>query len=118
MRIHSAIRRAAAKREECRGMKAWLAVLAVTFGVPNLALACPACAGNSDGGMMRIAALGAMILFPFVITGFVIRAIRNTTPPDPPRNGGRAKRAADFSPPREGGARSERAERAENGGEP
>jgi hypothetical protein len=48
--------------------------------VPGFALACPSCAGNSDGGMGRVIALGAMILLPFVITGFVMHAIRSATP--------------------------------------
>ena len=49
------------------------------------------------------------------------RAKRRVSPAPrlvPPRSGGRPKGAADFSPPREGGARSERAKRAEKGGEP
>ena len=63
-------------------MKAWLIALAiVATSAPGLALACPACAGNSDGGMAKIAALGAMILFPFVITGFVVRTLRKSIPP-------------------------------------
>jgi len=53
----------------------------VVLAAPELVLACPACAGNTDGGVGKIAALGAMILLPFAIAGFVVRAIRNATPP-------------------------------------
>lgn len=58
-----------------------LSALAAALWAPGSALACPACAGNSDGGVAKIVALGAMILLPFAITGFVVRAIRNATPP-------------------------------------
>ena len=57
-----------------------LAVAAALAVAPEVALACPACAGNSDGGIAKIAALGAMIVLPFAIVGFVIRALRNATP--------------------------------------
>lgn len=62
-------------------MRLWapLAALAVSLWTPA-ALACPACAGNGDGGVGRIVALGAMILLPFAITTFVVRAIRSATP--------------------------------------
>lgn len=53
--------------------------LALALAVPGVALACPACAGNSNGGVEKLVALGVMILLPFVVTTFVVRAIRNTT---------------------------------------
>ena len=52
--------------------------LALAFAAPGVALACPACAGNSSGGVEKLVALAAMILLPFVVTTFVVRAIRNT----------------------------------------
>jgi hypothetical protein len=58
-----------------------VAVLAAILGAPGGALACPACAGNPDGGVAKIVALGVMILLPFAISGFVVRAIRNALPP-------------------------------------
>jgi len=44
--------------------------------LPRLAEACPACSGKEPGGPGRIAALGVMIVLPFVIVFFVIRALR------------------------------------------
>lgn len=61
--------------------------LVVLLASPAAAFACPACAGNSTGGIGRIAALGAMILLPFGIVLLVVRAIRNATPPPLEREG-------------------------------
>ena len=46
--------------------------------VPRLAEACPACSGKEPGGTARIAALGAMILLPFLIAFVVVRALRSS----------------------------------------
>lgn len=57
-----------------------LLALAAILLSPAVAYACPACAGNGDGGIAKLVSLGAMILLPFAITGFVVRAIKNATP--------------------------------------
>jgi hypothetical protein len=57
-----------------------LLALAAILLSPAVAYACPACGGNGDGGIDKLVSLGAMILLPFAITGFVVRAIKNATP--------------------------------------
>jgi len=49
--------------------------LILTF--PQLAEACPTCAGKEPGGSARIVALGAMILLPFGIAFALWRALRS-----------------------------------------
>ena len=49
----------------------------ILMALPALANACPACVGQQDRWSFAIKALGVMILFPFLVTWLVIRAIRN-----------------------------------------
>lgn len=66
-------------------MRSWItwAIAVVVIAVPEIAAACPVCAGNENaGGVGRVVALGGMILLPFFIAFFVIRAIRANTAPD------------------------------------
>jgi hypothetical protein len=49
--------------------------LIVAVGFPQLAEACPTCAGKEPGGAARIVALGAMILLPFGIAFCVWRVL-------------------------------------------
>lgn len=44
--------------------------------LPTLAAACPACVGQQDSFTNTLKALSIMILVPFVIVYFVIRAVR------------------------------------------
>lgn len=50
------------------------AALAVALATP--AIACPQCAGRSDGGVGAVIALGVMILLPFAIVALAWPAIR------------------------------------------
>jgi hypothetical protein len=50
---------------------------ALLLAFPQLAEACPTCAGVEPGGPARIVALGAMILLPFGIAFAVWRALRS-----------------------------------------
>lgn len=50
---------------------------ALIVAFPQLAEACPLCAGKEPGGPARIVALGAMILLPFGIALAVWRALRS-----------------------------------------
>jgi hypothetical protein len=53
-----------------------LAVVAALMLAPAVAAACPACAGQQrDTTLLKV--LGILILFPFVVFGVVLRAIRN-----------------------------------------
>lgn len=58
----------------------WLMFLAtaVVLFLPRVAEACPVCVAKEPGGAVKIAALGAMILLPFVITLVVVRTIRSS----------------------------------------
>jgi hypothetical protein len=49
---------------------------ALILAFPQLAEACPTCAGKEPGGPARIVALGAMMLLPFGIAFAVWRALR------------------------------------------
>ena len=60
--------------------------LAVTLWAP-LALACPYCAAQDDGGMASLYVIGAMMLFPFAVVAVVIPLVRRA-----------GARAATFSP--------------------
>lgn len=53
-----------------------LAACALILAFPQLAEACPVCAGKEPGGPARIVVLGAMILLPFGIAFAVWRALR------------------------------------------
>jgi hypothetical protein len=44
--------------------------------VPELALACPSCAGQRDGGFGRWLVLASMIFLPFAIVWVVARGIK------------------------------------------
>jgi len=57
---------------------AWL-TLALS---PSSALACPACAGRQDGGVMRGILLATFIFLPFAIVALVIRFIRSSAADD------------------------------------
>jgi hypothetical protein len=59
-------------------MRAWLWRLWVSCTVllvPVAAEACPVCARDS-GGVGRTILLGAMIMMPFPLAGFVVRLVR------------------------------------------
>lgn len=47
--------------------------------LPRLAEACPACSSKGPGGPGVVVALGLMILLPFAILFFVVRALRRAT---------------------------------------
>jgi hypothetical protein len=49
---------------------------AAALFAPRLALACPSCAGNPDGGAGRYVLIGLMIAAPYVAATLAIRAIR------------------------------------------
>ena len=50
--------------------------LLLCLGAPQSAWACPACAGNDDGGMTYLIILGTMILFPFGVAYIVYRLLK------------------------------------------
>ena len=50
--------------------------LLLCLSVPQNAWACPACAGNDDGGMAYLIILGTMILFPFGVAYIVYRLLK------------------------------------------
>tara|TARA_Y100001934_G_C12303087_1_gene750995 strand:- start:365 stop:622 length:258 start_codon:yes stop_codon:yes gene_type:complete len=52
------------------------AALCITLSAPQSAWACPACAGNNDGGTTYIIILGLMILLPFGVTYIVYRLLK------------------------------------------
>lgn len=55
--------------------------VAVVIGLlgssPAFALACPACAGRSDGGVARALMLASFVFLPFVVAWTVWRYIRS-----------------------------------------
>lgn len=53
------------------------AVASAMMVAPQVALACPQCAGRSDGGVVQGVLLTLFVLFPFVIVGAVVRFIRS-----------------------------------------
>jgi hypothetical protein len=50
--------------------------LLICLGIPQNAWACPACAGNDDGGTAYLIILGSMILLPFGVTYIVYRLLK------------------------------------------
>ncbi|MEM7248667.1 MAG: hypothetical protein AAF533_25270 [Acidobacteriota bacterium] len=58
-----------------------LALTTLGLALPNIALACPACAGRDDGGIGRVVALGVMIAFPFAVVGLVTKMIKAVSRP-------------------------------------
>jgi hypothetical protein len=54
-----------------------LAACALIVAFPQLAEACPTCAGKEPGGPARIVALGVMILLPFGIAFAMWRILRS-----------------------------------------
>ena len=53
-----------------------LGVGAVLVSIPQIALACPQCAGRDNGGVMAGVMIGSMMGFPFVVAGLVYKLIR------------------------------------------
>ncbi|MDP7039205.1 MAG: hypothetical protein QGI45_08610 [Myxococcota bacterium] len=52
--------------------------LLICLGIPQNAWACPACAGNNDGGNLYLIILGSMILLPFGVTYIVYRLLKQS----------------------------------------
>ncbi len=52
------------------------AALAAFVALPRVALACPSCAANPDGGIGRYVLIGLMVAAPYVAATVVIRFIR------------------------------------------
>ena len=50
--------------------------LAASLLVPGASWACPACAGNPDGGITRYLLIGLMVVSPYLAATVVIRLIR------------------------------------------
>jgi hypothetical protein len=46
------------------------------FMAPALALACPYCAGRSDGGVAQLVVLGSFIFLPFAVVAVVYRFVK------------------------------------------
>ena len=66
---------------------AWVALL---MAAPQLAWACPYCAGRNHGGPMSQVLLGVMIALPFVVAGVTVHGIRSAiaeAAPPPPTAG-------------------------------
>jgi hypothetical protein len=59
------------------------AALAILL-VPTAALACPQCAGRSDGGIAQGVVLTIFVLFPFVVAGTVMKIIKREEVEAPP----------------------------------
>jgi hypothetical protein len=53
-----------------------IAAAFAAFSAPRVALACPSCAANPDGGIARYVLIGLMVAAPYVATTLVIRFIR------------------------------------------
>jgi hypothetical protein len=62
-----------------------LIVIALVL-LPELAYACPNCLGGQSSWSSTMKLLGIFILFPFLVGGLVLRAVRNAQrdPLDPP----------------------------------
>lgn len=45
--------------------------------VPDVAIACPQCAGRAGGGVGQAILLASFVLLPFAVVGVVIRYIRS-----------------------------------------
>jgi hypothetical protein len=52
-----------------------LAATAITL-VPGLALACPYCAGRSQGGIWTNIVLGAFVFLPFLVSWTIYRIVK------------------------------------------
>jgi hypothetical protein len=67
-----------------------LIVLALVL-LPELAYACPACLGSQSSFNGTLKLLGVFILFPFLVGGLVLRAVRNAQrdQEDPPKRNSR-----------------------------
>jgi hypothetical protein len=52
------------------------AAFLATVALPRLAMACPSCAANPDGGIGRYVLIGLMVAAPYVAATTVIRFIR------------------------------------------
>jgi hypothetical protein len=52
-------------------------IIAILVFLPALAHACPACLGSQTSFTSTMKLLAIFILFPFVVGGLVLRAIRN-----------------------------------------
>jgi hypothetical protein len=50
--------------------------LAASLLLPAASSACPACAGNPDGGITRYLLIGLMVISPYIAATVVIRFIR------------------------------------------
>jgi hypothetical protein len=60
-------------------------LIALLFALlPEAVWACPFCAQSDSGGAGRILALGAMIVFPFVLVPGIIYLIRKSNDQDLP----------------------------------
>ncbi len=59
-----------------------LLAVALVLMVPAAAWACPQCVGQNERFSFAMKALGLMILFPFMVAWFVIRAIRKASRDD------------------------------------
>ncbi len=55
----------------------WLLALGVLL-TPQLALACPYCAGRAGLTPTMLALIGGILLLPYLITWTVVRAVRRT----------------------------------------
>jgi len=53
-----------------------IGALAGALLLPRVALACPSCAGNPDGGIARYLLIGLMVAAPYVAAMVVIRFVR------------------------------------------
>jgi len=51
--------------------------IAIASLVPQLAMACPACAGRGGFNLHTALVLGSMILVPFLIAGAVVQIVRH-----------------------------------------
>jgi hypothetical protein len=51
-------------------------VIGALMATPRIALACPSCAGNPDGGVARYLLIGLMVAAPYVAATVVIRFVR------------------------------------------
>ncbi len=103
----------------CRSSRA-PGALAALAGVllPRLAQACPMCSSQQPGGAARIAALGLMMLAPFVIAFTLYSVLRRTGGPSPERGAGPSagEPSAGVSPAR--AAQAPRAAASPSVGEP
>jgi hypothetical protein len=57
-------------------MRNGFGLMAIAGLVPQVALACPACAGRGGFNIHTALVLGSMILVPFLIAGAVVQIVR------------------------------------------